>query len=119
MTDAAFQATFSDFRLVKGRKVAQIVLEVAIEEADKALAVLGGVPQPATEAWVAVARLETRAKVVPIKPDNTKLSFEASQRCKNPMFWRFLNQDLVGGEPVSTESEAAKVVRGYCQIDSR
>src|SRR4051812_4591789 len=82
MTDAAVtQATFSDFRLVKGRKVAQLVFEVPIEQADQALAALGGLPQPATEAWVALARLETKAKVTSIKTDNTKLSLEAVMRC--------------------------------------
>ncbi len=35
-------ATFSDFRLVKGRKVCQLVCEVPLEQADAALAALGG-----------------------------------------------------------------------------
>jgi hypothetical protein len=43
---AAIKATFSDFRLIKGRKQAQLVLEVPIEQADNALAALGGIPQP-------------------------------------------------------------------------
>jgi hypothetical protein len=43
---AATQGTFSDFRLIKGRKVCQIVIEVPIEQADQALAALGGLPQP-------------------------------------------------------------------------
>ena len=54
----AFQGTYSDFRLVKGRKVAQIVVEVPIEAADHALEVLGGVPRPDAERHVAVARLQ-------------------------------------------------------------
>lgn len=58
---AAFKATFSDFRLVKGRKVAQIVVEVPIEEADNALKALGGIPRPDLERWVAVARLSPGA----------------------------------------------------------
>ena len=58
MTTAAFQGTYSDFRLVKGRKVAQIVVEVPIEAADHALEVLGGVPRPDAERHVAVARLQ-------------------------------------------------------------
>lgn len=57
---AAFKATF-DFRLVKGRKVAQIVVEVPIEEADNALKALGGIPRPDLERWVAVARLSPGA----------------------------------------------------------
>jgi hypothetical protein len=112
MTDAAAtQGTFADFRLIKGRKVCQIVIEVPIEQADQALAALGGLPQPATEAWVAIARLETRTRVVPIKPDNTKLSLEAALRCREPIFQRYLN--------VSDENEAAEVVRKACGISSR
>jgi hypothetical protein len=112
MTDAAVtQGTFADFRLIKGRKVCQIVIEVPIEQADQALAALGGLPQPATEAWVAIARLETKTRVVPIKPDNTKLSLEAALRCREPMFQRYLN--------VSDENEAAEAVRKACGISSR
>ena len=55
---AAFQATYSDFKLIKGRKCAQIILEVDIERADAALEALGGVPQPHRETWVGVARID-------------------------------------------------------------
>lgn len=113
MTDqpAVTQATFADFRLIKGRKVAQLVFEVAIEKADEALAALGGLPQPAEEKWVAIARLETKAKVIPIKPDNTKLSFEAVKRCKDPLFRKFMN--------AQTEEQAAEMVRQWCNVESR
>lgn len=64
MTDepAAIRASFSDFRIIKGRKQAQLILEVPIEEADNALAVLGGIPQPQSDCWVAVARLNGKQK---------------------------------------------------------
>jgi hypothetical protein len=112
MTDAAVtQGTFADFRLIKGRKVCQIVIEVPIEQADQALSALGGLPQPATEAWVAIARLETKQRVVSLKSDNTKLSLEAALRCREPLFWRYLD--------VSNEDEAAQSVRLICGIASR
>jgi predicted metalloenzyme YecM len=113
MTDdaAVTQGTFADFRLIKGRKVCQIVIEVPIEQADQALAALGGLPQPATEAWVAIARLETKEKVTPLKPDNTKLSFEAVMRCREQLFWKYLD--------VSNENEAAEAVRRECGVSSR
>jgi hypothetical protein len=111
MTDAAVtQGTFADFRLIKGRKVCQIVIEVPIEQADQALAALGGLPQPATEAWVAIARLETKERVVPLKSD-TKLSFEAVRRCKDQQFWQFLGVD--------NENDAAATVRTQCGVGSR
>lgn len=59
MTAAAFRATFTDWRLIKGRKVVQVVLEVPVELADQAYQVLGGMPNPAESVWCAVARLQT------------------------------------------------------------
>jgi hypothetical protein len=112
MTDAAVtQGTFADFRLIKTRNVCQIVIEVKLEEANQALAALGGLPQPATEAWVAIARLETKERVVPLKPDNTKLSLEAALRCKDQQFWQFLGVD--------NENDAAATVRTQCGVGSR
>jgi hypothetical protein len=113
---AAVQGSFADFKLVKTRKTAQIIIEVPIEQADQALAALGGLPQPATEAWVAIARLETKERVVPLKPDNTKLSFEAVQRCRDLLFWRYL---CSAGWQVSNENDAAETVRLICGISSR
>ena len=54
---AVIAACFSDFRLVKGRKVYQIVCEVPMERANAALAALGGLPNPHYERWVAIAPL--------------------------------------------------------------
>jgi hypothetical protein len=119
MTDQAVtQGCFSDFRLIKGRKVCQIVIEVPIEQADQALSALGGLPQPATEAWVALARLETTKKPVPIKPDNTKLSFEAVMRCKEPAFQAFLRENEAFFN-VRDEVTAANAVRMLCGVESR
>ena len=55
---AAFSATYSDFKIVKTRDTAQFIFEVPLKAADHALNVLGGVPQPMEERWVAIARLE-------------------------------------------------------------
>ncbi len=121
MTDQAVtQASFADFRLVKGRKVAQLVFEVPIEQADQALTALGGLPQPAAETWVALARLETRSRgqVKPLfKKEETKLSFEAAMRCRDPQFQRYCEE--LGYENVLNEEAAARVVRELCHIDSR
>lgn len=107
---AAIQGSFADFKLVKTRKTAQIIIEVPIEQADQALAALGGLPQPATEAWVAIARLETKERVQPIRQD-TKLSLEAVMRCRDPLFQRYLE--------VSNEEEASETVRRTCGVPSR
>ena len=54
---AAFQATFSDWKLIKTRKVVQVVLEIPLEGADVAYQALGGMPDPAKEIWVASTSL--------------------------------------------------------------
>jgi hypothetical protein len=52
-----FAGVFTDFKLVKTRNVAQVIVEVPIEAADHALATLGGLPRADQSPWVAVARL--------------------------------------------------------------
>lgn len=60
MTDepAAFRCTYSDWKLIRTRKIVQLVFEVAVEQADVAYRVLGGMPNSAVESWCAIARLD-------------------------------------------------------------
>lgn len=115
---AAIRGTFSDFRLVKSRSVAQLVVEIKIEEADAALATLGGLPQPASERWVALAALN----VTSIKPKerqrwaDLKAAAQAGTRCGEPAFQKFLQS--INYE-VRNSDEAAEAVRHYCNVDSR
>jgi hypothetical protein len=118
MTDepAAIKATFSDFRLIKGRKQAQLVLEIPIEDADNALAALGGIPQPQSDHWVAVARLNGVAKPEPEPKEkrrweDVKLSMQASIRCGEPAFQKFM--------AARNTEQAADRVRAFCHIGSR
>lgn len=55
---AAFSASYSDWRLVKGRKVVQIVFEVPMEAAGHAYNVLDGMPKFGSEQWFAIARMK-------------------------------------------------------------
>lgn len=55
---AAFSATYSDWRIVKGRKAVQIVFEVPLEAAHHAYNVLGGMPNFGSENWFAIARMK-------------------------------------------------------------
>lgn len=61
MTAAAFQATYADWRVIKGRKVVQVCFELPLEAADTAYQVLGGMPIAANEIWCAVARIDPEA----------------------------------------------------------
>jgi hypothetical protein len=58
MTDkAVISGTYSDFKIIRSRKVAQLIIEVPIEQAQALITALG-LPNPAEETWVAVARLK-------------------------------------------------------------
>jgi hypothetical protein len=115
MTDAAFQATFSDFKLVKTRKVGQFVFEVPVEQIDGALKVLGGMPRADAEAWVGIARLTgpkaaSETSVAPKTPGE-KAVIRAALLCKEPEFQRFLN--------AKDEEHAATLLRVRLNIKSR
>ena len=68
MTAAAIAGTFSDLRTVKTRGICQLVIEIPIEQADTALAALGGVPQPGKEKWVALAPLQESPRSAHLNP---------------------------------------------------
>lgn len=57
MSDAAFKATFHNIKNVMGRKVAQVILEVPIEQAPAVTRALGW-PDPQNPAWVGVALMK-------------------------------------------------------------
>ena len=67
MTNSILAATFSDFRLVRGRKVAQLILEIPIEQAEAALH-LFGMPMPDRERWVAIAPMVGDPNAAPASP---------------------------------------------------
>lgn len=136
---AAFQASYADFKLIKGRKCAQIILEVAIEAADAALEALGGVPQPHRETWVGVARIDAKPNLVRQqleasvalieKPAKERRPWsalfyaeQAGIRCQETAFWKFLNETVgkdQGWDRVVCASDAAAQVRSVCSVESR
>lgn len=136
MTAPAIKATFSDFRLVKGRKVAQLVFEVPIEGADQALETLGGVPRMDKEAWVGIARInpaktsekpasEPPAQSSQLSGDKIRRRFSelplkqrAAMRCAEPAFQRFLSE-VYPTKTILDAYEAASLVRSHCGVNSR
>jgi len=124
---SAFQATYSDLRIVKGRKVVQILLEVPQESADAALAVLGGLPRPDSPVWVGVARLDPKAsKEAPQKEkrrfDELPLPQQAALLGQDERFHRWVERPngtgtwRIGNDP---EAGAAQYIRTMCDIGSR
>lgn len=72
------QATFHDWRTVKGRKMLQLVLEVPMEDQTKVLTMLGP-PEPSGSKWVAVALLDMKAAQA--RKDSEKTERSLAERC--------------------------------------
>lgn len=131
---AAFQATYSDWKLIKTRSAVQIVFEVPVEQAGLAYEVLGGMPKPGAEVWCAIARLQQQPKEDAEKPRPHAASTsptggahrswhemspaqQAGILCAEPTFWKFCGEWL--GGTVSNEEECIHAVREYCGVQSR
>jgi hypothetical protein len=113
---AAFSADYVDLRFVKSRKVAQVVVEIPIEQAAAFVAAFG-TPDPSQSVPVALARLvqqhekagepaKERRRFAELPP-----SQQAAMRCNEPGFWHFLG--------VKDAGQAAERVRGLCFVKSR
>lgn len=112
----AIRAAYSDVKLVKTRKVFQLIFEVPIEEADNALRVLGGMPRPDAETWVGIAPItEETATRAPDKPRRRMAELSRAQQagilCNEPKFLQF--HGYIDAE------EMARYVRFSCGVSSR
>lgn len=117
MSAAAIAGTFADFKLIRSRGVAQLVVEVPMEQADAALAALGGLPTTATDRWVAVARMQDKPEPVAEKPKGGELAKRAAILCSDPAFQRWIFGKH--GWECAGEMGAAKWLRWSLGIGSR
>lgn len=130
-TPAAIQGDYTDLKFVKGRKVAQIVLEIPIEAAG-AFVEAFGTPNPATGIPVAIARIQPSAlkqqlrQSVEIEREKDKEhrdwnecrpSMQAALRADQPAFWQFLNERC--GQRVSCKQDAETATRSLCRVNTR
>jgi hypothetical protein len=116
---AAFSATYSDFKLVKTRKVAQLVFEVPLEAVDAALSVVGGMPDPGAERWFGIAPLKEEAAKAPKEKKHWRdmpAAQQAAIRCNEPIFRAFLSTK---GYDAANNEEAAEAVRDWFGVKSR
>jgi hypothetical protein len=126
---SAFSATYSDLKLIRTRKVLQLVFEIPLEQAEMALKILGGMPNPAAEIWCAVARLDMNeavategrsanapAAALSLMPEKI-LAQRAGMLCNSVLFWKFIEH--ISGYLPSNEEDAAGYVRKYCCVNSR
>ena len=112
---AAIQASYSDYRRVKGRKVLQLIFEVPLEQAPMVHDAFGE-PSPDGSTWVGIAKIDLTARPEERKP--VKLSNRAAMLCKDDQFAAYLKQryPLL---TVNSSDDAAEFVRISCCIKSR
>lgn len=121
MSDAAIiRATFSEWRMVKGRKVLQIICEVPLEAQDHVWQALGS-PIPDSETWVAIARLrDGNAPQIEPPGKSGSLAQQAGILCNEVAFRRWLAETApVDGIAVFDLDMAADELRERCGVSSR
>ena len=127
MTDHAIIAgSFSDFRIIKTRSTAQLIIEIPIEHADEALERLGGVPQSGKEKPVAVARLNLDvarepAPQAPEKPKGGRRAREAGIACGEGAFAKYLDHTLDVGVCYNADTtvDPRQSIYTICGVKSR
>lgn len=117
MTDKqAIEATYVDYRRIKGRKVHQVIFEVPSETWPETYAVLG---EPTIEAshWFAIAKMNGAE---PVQNKGGDMARSAAMLCDNPNFriWIARTGDFAGVHMVDTAT-AAREVRQRCGVESR
>lgn len=112
------KGTYSDLKLVKTRKVLQMVIELPVEAQDDFITKFG-LPKPDAEMWVAVARLHDAP--VPAKTyEATKAVQDAGMACKDPNFgtWLHDSYNISSIDPLDAES-IAEGLRAVLGVKSR
>jgi hypothetical protein len=142
---AVVKGCYSDFKIIKTRKVCQVVVELPLEQAQAFIHAFG-LPQPGSEQWVALARLQTPAKEetpptaspVDLKAhsepghdphgssrthaihrrfEDLPLPQQAALACQDMEFREFVRQYYEND--LKDERDAALFVREWCDVESR
>jgi hypothetical protein len=116
-TNRITKGTYSDFKIVKTRNVAQIIVEIPLEQAEEFVNMFG-MPTPNMEKWVAVARLND--EVVNKNEDSTIAIQKCGMLCKEERFGMFLKNAKNMQEVNPFESDSiANSLRAILGIKSR
>jgi hypothetical protein len=111
MTSAAMQADYCDLKIIKTRKVIQVVLEIPQEAGDAFIAAFG-LPRSDKNVPVAIARLDLAAKVE--KPKGGRLAQRAGIMCSDARFAQFLSESYG-----YRKDRVVEGLREMCGVQSR
>tara|TARA_R110000824_G_scaffold162525_1_gene338217 strand:- start:1297 stop:1725 length:429 start_codon:yes stop_codon:yes gene_type:complete len=81
--------TYSDFKIIKTRQVAQVIIEVPLERSKEVIDKFG-LPMPNEEIWVAIAQIRTERSTGNARA--SKAIQQAGILCKDQTFGIFLQQ---------------------------
>ena len=111
----AIQGTYADFKIVKTRSVAQMIIEVPLENANTVVEMFG-LPRPNEELWVAVAALHSQPK---ISAGANEAVQKAGIICRDANFGRWLRD--VKNFPLNPDdpNDIANALRAILGIRSR
>jgi hypothetical protein len=116
-TNRITKGTYSDFKIVKTRNVAQIIVEIPLEQAEEFVTMFG-MPTPNMDKWVAVARLND--EVIEKNDESTIAIQKAGMLCKEEKFGIFLKEEKKMNEVNPFEPESiANALRALIGIKSR
>ena len=117
MTNKVAQGTYSDFKIIKSRSVAQVIIEIPIEQGN-AFVEMFGLPQPSEEVWFGIAELNRTA--IETQGEATKAVQQAGMLCKSKAFGEWL-RDVRGMAEVDPENDEsiADALRAILGIRSR
>ena len=117
MTNRIIQGTYSDFKIVKTRSVAQVIIEVPLDQANQFVQMFG-LPQPHEELWVAVAAIDRVS--VEKNASATKAVQMAGILCNEFEFGEWLRNERGMAEIQPNESKSiADGLRAILGIRSR
>lgn len=116
-TNKIIQGTYSDYKIVKTRNVAQIIVEIPLETADT-FCQMFGMPKPSKEKMVAVAMLNEQNV-----GENKNITYaiqKCALLCKETIFGIFLKEKKNMPEIIlSDESSIVNALRTILGIKSR
>jgi hypothetical protein len=117
------QGTYSDFKVIKSRKVIQVVIEIPIEQGNSFVGMFG-VPNPSEEVWVAIAELDRRAMTG--QRITREEEFEAAKAiksagilCKSEIFGGWLRDYREMDVDPNNHDSIARALRALLGVKSR
>lgn len=98
-------ATFEDVKAIRTRKSVQIICEAPIERYDQILAALGGYPQPGSDVWIGIARVDEKVALIPAQTQTAPVE-DAPEPAASTAGWSGAKRKMVQQSGIIRNEEA-------------